>query len=75
MLLFIFAPLGSADLGEDDQLPRDAIKAASTSLQTLYCLQSHVLQAAVILRDDTDLCQALRCLGLTINGWVLERLS
>ena len=51
-----------ADLDDCDQLPRDAIKAASTSLQTLHCLQSHVLHAAVVLLDDTDLCQALRCL-------------
>ncbi|DBB14331.1 TPA: hypothetical protein ACH3X3_004642 [Trebouxia sp. C0006] len=50
----------SNDLDDCDQLPRDAIKAASTSLQTLHCLQSHVLHAAVILLDDTDLCQALR---------------
>ncbi|KAL0038174.1 hypothetical protein WJX79_006374 [Trebouxia sp. C0005] len=50
----------SNNLGESDQLPGDAIKVATTSLQTLHCLQSHVLQAAVIIHNDSDLCQALR---------------
>ncbi|DBA92695.1 hypothetical protein WJX77_010548 [Trebouxia sp. C0004] len=54
----------SNNLGDCDHLSRDAAtRAASTFLQTLHCLQSHVLQAAVILRDDSDLCQALRLNG------------